>query len=297
MDNGTGGEGWNCGRKRTHKFMTQEDCGNVLVKLLSSLWHTEDSEITRQYHGERDCQSLKLSHIIMRHCSGVQVPVDQLASELRAPVINYMVCFRHETKLCNIYSVLDDFITAPLKIKMPMSHADMALCRDFVYDAMWVFSPSAVWKLKTDGRYEMRKERRCWAQVISDLENGVYKTSEDFFMDVHAMAESHLKIHAYGSAAYTYASHLMDLCGMSCMYRTMFEWRASDWDAHYVSEDDEVSFTERFHDDYPEADAEWYKKKRNGVIRFISVHYRACLMDEPDGPDMSCGYGYKRAKT
>jgi hypothetical protein len=74
----------------------------------------------------------------------------------------------------------------------------------------------------------------------------------------------------------------------------MFEWRASNWDAHYVSEDDEMSFTERFHTDYPEADAEWYKKKRHGAIRFLSIHYRACLMD---GPDMSYDRGCKRAKN
>lgn len=281
-----------------HKLMSQEDCRDVFAKLLSSQWHVDEPETTLQYHGARDCQSLKLSYLIMRHYSGVHVSSVRLAEELRVPLINHIVCFKTVHELPCIYRILDNDISDTLRIRMPMSHADMDMCRNFVFDAMWVFPLSATWRLKTDGRYEMQKEARCWMQVVGDLENGVYRSKEDFLRGVCAMAEAHLEIHAEGSMAHAYASHLADLCGLSRMYRTMMEWRLCDWEACYIAEEDGVSFTERFYLDYPEVEVEWYRTKRRDAVRFMSVHYRASLMKGLDGHNMapSSGVAYKRVK-
>jgi hypothetical protein len=177
---------------------------------------------------------------------------------------------------------MDTVINALLGIKMPMHHTDMMLCRDFMRDAMWVFPLSAMWKLRTNGKYDLREERLCWMQVAQDLENGVFRSKDEFFGGVRAMALAHMAIQPEGSRAREYSCHLAELCSPVNAHRTMMEWYADDWEGMYVNAD-RRSFTGMFYRMYQGVDVYWYKVNWESEKRFMSIRYCAMLMGAMDG--------------
>ena len=261
-----------------HKLMSEKnDYANVLALLSRSPWHTGKPETDMEYHGARDCQCLSIDEIVLRYYSGVHLSVNHLAEELRAPLINHIVFFKCDLELDEIYDMLDNTISAPLGIRMPMYHTDMMLCRDFVQSAMWEFPVSAVWKLRMNGKYDLREERLCWMQVVHDLENGVFRTKEDFFCGVFEMAQAHAKIQPEGSRAHQYAGYLMSMCSPQNIHRTMMEWRVEEWKELYV-ERGGVSFTTLFYRVYRDVDIHWYRARWADAGKFMTVEYYASLM-------------------